>query len=235
MVLKIKPTISSTIVTWSFDFSNLGILSLSTSVDWRVHVKWGVFGPGVGPWTSGDGVMDQDYAHGVKGAPADSLFAQFCLHSLQLGGCNIRGMCWSISKLLVCWFWLWLFFFPCVDVVPRIWSPILDKPEPGCMASLNLKMTLCVVILCSIFLKAVTNCMNLLKHILLMSNVMSKWMTCVKQSSTTWACSNCSAVDWVCAGGSVVLGWGSHTSPYVTQCTTRLVYMLTAPKTAIGA
>jgi hypothetical protein len=49
--------------------------------------------------------------------------------------------------------------------------------------------------LCSIFLKAVINCMNLLKDILLMSNVMSKWMTCVKQSSTMCACSNCSAVD----------------------------------------
>jgi hypothetical protein len=30
--------------------------------------------------------------------------------------------------------------------------------------------------LCSIFLKAVINCMNLLQHILLMSNVMSKWI-----------------------------------------------------------
>lgn len=41
--------------------------------------------------------MDQEYAHGVKGAPADSLFAQFCLHALQLGGCNVRGKTQFIS------------------------------------------------------------------------------------------------------------------------------------------
>ncbi|CAK9228800.1 unnamed protein product [Sphagnum troendelagicum] len=60
-----------------------------------------------GPWTSGDGVMDQDYAHGVKGAPADSLFAQFCLHSLQLGGCNIRAIAvlWIEFVREVRWYW----------------------------------------------------------------------------------------------------------------------------------
>ena len=28
----------------------------------------------------------------IKGAPLESLFAQFCLHSLWFGNCNIRGM-----------------------------------------------------------------------------------------------------------------------------------------------
>lgn len=28
----------------------------------------------------------------IKGAPLGSLFAQFCLHSLWFGNCNIRGM-----------------------------------------------------------------------------------------------------------------------------------------------
>lgn len=28
----------------------------------------------------------------IKGAPLDSLFAQFCLHALWFGNCNIRGM-----------------------------------------------------------------------------------------------------------------------------------------------
>jgi len=101
----------------------------------------------------------------------------------QFQNCWCVGSGYGYSSFLV-----WMLY-------PGFEALFLDKPEPGCMASLNLKMTLCVVILCSIFLKAVTNCMNLLKHVLLMSNVMSKWITCVKQSSTMWACSNCSAVD----------------------------------------
>lgn len=28
----------------------------------------------------------------IKGAPLESLFAQFCLHSLWFGNCNIRGI-----------------------------------------------------------------------------------------------------------------------------------------------
>ena len=28
----------------------------------------------------------------IKGAPRESLFAQFCLHALWFGNCNIRGM-----------------------------------------------------------------------------------------------------------------------------------------------
>jgi Rab3 GTPase-activating protein catalytic subunit len=38
------------------------------------------------------GEMTQDYAHGVKGSPPDSLFSRFCLHALQFGGCNIRAI-----------------------------------------------------------------------------------------------------------------------------------------------
>lgn len=28
----------------------------------------------------------------IKGAPVESLFAQFCLNSLWIGNCNIRGV-----------------------------------------------------------------------------------------------------------------------------------------------
>lgn len=45
------------------------------------------------------GVQFSDFADGghkasraIKGAPLGSLFAQFCLHSLWFGYCNIRGM-----------------------------------------------------------------------------------------------------------------------------------------------
>lgn len=45
------------------------------------------------------GVQLPDFAKGqhsssrsIKGAPLESLFAQFCLHSLWFGNCNIRGM-----------------------------------------------------------------------------------------------------------------------------------------------
>lgn len=47
----------------------------------------------------------------IKGAPLGSLFAQFCLHSLWFGNCNIRGMyeqkccgcCHSVSCEVNCW------------------------------------------------------------------------------------------------------------------------------------
>lgn len=45
------------------------------------------------------GVQFSDFADGghktsraIKGAPLESLFAQFCLHSLWFGNCNIRGI-----------------------------------------------------------------------------------------------------------------------------------------------
>ncbi|KAG0553821.1 hypothetical protein KC19_12G042000 [Ceratodon purpureus] len=41
---------------------------------------------------TGCGEMNQDFGHGVKGSPADSLFSRFCLHALQFGGCNIRAI-----------------------------------------------------------------------------------------------------------------------------------------------
>jgi len=46
------------------------------------------------------GVQFSDFAdsgpkssRAIKGAPLGSLFAQFCLHSLWFGNCNIRGIC----------------------------------------------------------------------------------------------------------------------------------------------
>ncbi|KAK7305454.1 hypothetical protein VNO77_43360 [Canavalia gladiata] len=67
-----------------------------------------------------DGVQFSDFADGghktsraIKGAPLGSLFAQFCLHSLWFGNCNIRAIavlwiefvrevrwCWEESQLL---------------------------------------------------------------------------------------------------------------------------------------
>lgn len=34
----------------------------------------------------------------IKGAPLESLFAQFCLHSLWVDSCNIRGMNIWVNK-----------------------------------------------------------------------------------------------------------------------------------------
>lgn len=36
---------------------------------------------------------ENKYGRALKGAPSDSLFAQFCLHALWFGNCNIRGSC----------------------------------------------------------------------------------------------------------------------------------------------
>ncbi|KAG9453607.1 hypothetical protein H6P81_006511 [Aristolochia fimbriata] len=67
-----------------------------------------------------EGAQDVDYVKGehknsraIKGAPLESLFAQFCLHSLWFGSCNIRAIavlwiefvrevrwCWEESQLL---------------------------------------------------------------------------------------------------------------------------------------
>lgn len=47
----------------------------------------------------------------IKGAPSESLFAQFCLHALWLGNCNIRGnykMKIQYCKLLIMPFLTWL-------------------------------------------------------------------------------------------------------------------------------
>lgn len=39
----------------------------------------------------------------IKGAPLESLFSQFCLHSLWFGNCNIRGM-FLIDWGFICFF-----------------------------------------------------------------------------------------------------------------------------------
>ncbi|KAF8397225.1 hypothetical protein HHK36_016135 [Tetracentron sinense] len=60
------------------------------------------------------GVQVSDYAKGehknsrsIKGAPLESLFAQFCLHSLWFGNCNIRAiaMLWIEFVREVRWCW----------------------------------------------------------------------------------------------------------------------------------
>jgi len=35
---------------------------------------------------------ENKYSRAMRGAPADSLFGQFCLHALWFGNCNIRGL-----------------------------------------------------------------------------------------------------------------------------------------------
>lgn len=51
------------------------------------------------------GVQEPNFAKGehkasrtIKGAPLESLFAQFCLHTLWFGNCNIRGMYIWVNK-----------------------------------------------------------------------------------------------------------------------------------------
>ncbi|XP_061353465.1 uncharacterized protein LOC133298227 [Gastrolobium bilobum] len=61
-----------------------------------------------------EGVQFSDFADGrykisraVKGAPLESLFAQFCLHSLWFGNCNIRAIAvlWLEFVREVRWYW----------------------------------------------------------------------------------------------------------------------------------
>lgn len=49
----------------------------------------------------------QKSSRAVKGAPLESLFAQFCLHSLWFGNCNIRAiaMLWIEFVREVRWCW----------------------------------------------------------------------------------------------------------------------------------
>ncbi|KAH9701884.1 Rab3 GTPase-activating protein catalytic subunit [Citrus sinensis] len=56
-----------------------------------------------------EGVQLPDFAKGqhrssrsIKGAPLESLFAQFCLHSLWFGNCNIRAFVWQGKIISFC-------------------------------------------------------------------------------------------------------------------------------------
>ncbi|KAG8096373.1 hypothetical protein GUJ93_ZPchr0013g35748 [Zizania palustris] len=50
---------------------------------------------------------ENKYGRAMKGAPSDSLFAQFCLHALWLGNCNIRAIAilWIdfVHEIRWCW------------------------------------------------------------------------------------------------------------------------------------
>ncbi|URD93603.1 rab3 GTPase-activating protein catalytic subunit-like [Musa troglodytarum] len=50
---------------------------------------------------------DKKHSRAIKGAPLESLFAQFCLHSLWFGGCNIRAIAclWIEFVREVRWCW----------------------------------------------------------------------------------------------------------------------------------
>ena len=48
---------------------------------------------------------ENKYSRAMRGAPADSLFGQFCLHALWFGNCNIRGLYHVLISLLICDFW----------------------------------------------------------------------------------------------------------------------------------
>ncbi|KAF9593370.1 hypothetical protein IFM89_022069 [Coptis chinensis] len=61
-----------------------------------------------------EGMQIPDYSKGehkssraIKGSPLESLFAQFCLHSLWFGDCNIRALAglWKEFVREVRWFW----------------------------------------------------------------------------------------------------------------------------------
>jgi hypothetical protein len=43
---------------------------------------------------------ESKFGRALKGAPSDSLFAQFCLHALWFGNCNIRGL-WSVLSFFI--------------------------------------------------------------------------------------------------------------------------------------
>lgn len=57
--------------------------------------------------------MTQAFSHGVKGSPPDSLFSRFCLHALQVGGCNIRGI--YASFVLDSWIVHFILSQPCFN------------------------------------------------------------------------------------------------------------------------
>jgi len=44
---------------------------------------------------------ENKYTRAMRGAPADSLFGQFCLHALWFGNCNIRGLYYVLIFLLI--------------------------------------------------------------------------------------------------------------------------------------
>jgi len=47
------------------------------------------------------------YTRAMRGAPADSLFGQFCLHALWFGNCNIRAIAvlWIDFVREIRWYW----------------------------------------------------------------------------------------------------------------------------------
>lgn len=60
-----------------------------------------------GPPISKSSVNGHKYARNIKGAPLESLFTQFCLHSLWFGSCNIRAISvlWIEFVREVRWCW----------------------------------------------------------------------------------------------------------------------------------
>lgn len=51
---------------------------------------------------------ENKHSRAMRGAPADSLFGQFCLHALWFGNCNIRGLYHVLTSLLICDFWTFI-------------------------------------------------------------------------------------------------------------------------------
>ncbi|XP_068644228.1 uncharacterized protein [Aristolochia californica] len=83
-----------------------------------------------------EGVQDVDYAKGehknsraIKGAPLESLFAQFCLHSLWFGSCNIRAIAL-----------LWIEF---VREVRWCWEE--SQPLPKMVSSGSIDLSTCLI------------------------------------------------------------------------------------------
>ncbi|XP_020578793.1 rab3 GTPase-activating protein catalytic subunit isoform X3 [Phalaenopsis equestris] len=86
-----------------------------------------IFHDGVESWNHMD--FEGRNSRFIKGAPLGSLFAQFCLHALWLGNCNIRAIAT-----------LWIEF---VREVRWCWEE--SQPLPKMSASSNIDLTTCLV------------------------------------------------------------------------------------------
>nr|XP_010921006.1 rab3 GTPase-activating protein catalytic subunit isoform X1 [Elaeis guineensis] len=73
--------------------------------------------------------LENKYSRSIKGAPLDSLFAQFCLHSLWFGSCNIRAIAF-----------LWIEF---VREVRWCWEE--SQPLPRMSINSNIDLSTCLI------------------------------------------------------------------------------------------
>ncbi|XP_058075086.1 uncharacterized protein LOC131223649 [Magnolia sinica] len=82
-----------------------------------------------GEQISSYGKGEDKNSRAIKGAPLESLFAQFCLHSLWFGNCNIRAIAT-----------LWIEF---VREVRWCWEE--SQPLPRMLTSVNIDLSTCLI------------------------------------------------------------------------------------------